>query len=247
MRKIIPFLVIAVVTLAGCKKEEVVVEPEANGAEIEMAIVQFNTTNAATGFETVFTGLEYDSTKMAQIAQAFVNPVRFLKDRSGYFFVENWNGWMLAHPINAEWIGTNRYNIQDPTGKYYVRDMINATKFSGYGIVEYVIKDPADGVNRTKTGYVNAVPSLQGFVGSGLYMTDNQLYYSPLDAKKYMVEELARSMAEGLGGVLNGFCQDTLERVDFCRRMIDHVRFFDDGSGYFFIYDLNCVNVAHGY
>ena len=247
MKHTILFIVFTIFFLTGCKKEETVCEPEANGAEIEMAIVQFNTTNAATGFETVFTGLESDSMKMAQIAQAFVNPVRFLKDRSGYFFVENWNGWMLAHPINAEWIGTNRFNIQDPTGKYYVRDMINTSKYSGYGIVEYVIKDPVDGVNRTKTGFVNAIPSMPGFVGSGLYLTGNQQYYAPLDAKKYMVEELTRSMAEGLGGVLTGFCQDTLERVDFCRRMIDHVHFFDDGSGYFFIYNLNCVNVAHGY
>jgi len=150
MKYALAFFAFTTLFLTNCKKEETICEPEANGAEIEMAIVQFNTTNVATGFETVFSGLEYDSTKMAQIAQAFVNPVRYLKDRSGYFFVENWNGWMLAHPINAEWIGTSRYNIQDPTGKYYVRDMINAKKYSGFGIVEYFITDPLDGVNRKK-------------------------------------------------------------------------------------------------
>lgn len=28
--------------------------------------------------------------------------------------------------------------------------------------------------------------------------------------------------------------------------MIDYIRFFDDQSGYFFMYDFDCVNVAHG-
>ncbi len=87
MKHTILFIAITILFLFSCKKEETVCELEANGAEIEMAIVQFNTTNAATGFETVFTGLESDSMKMAQIAQAFVNPVRFLKDRSGYFLL----------------------------------------------------------------------------------------------------------------------------------------------------------------
>lgn len=240
-------IVSMMVILAGCKKEETTCNPSPNGAEIEMDIVRFNTTNLATGFETLFSGLGCDSATRALILQDFVNPIRFLKDKSGYFFAETWHGWMMAHPINPDWVGTYRYDIQDPTGKFYVRDMINTSKYSGYGFVEYVMKDPADGLNKTKTAFVNAIPFAQGFIGSGLYARENPIYYSPLESKRYMVEELTRTMADGLGGVLNGFCSDSAERVDFCRRLIDHVRFFDNGSGYFFIYNLECRNVAHGY
>jgi len=52
-------------------------------------------------------------------------------------------------------------------------------------------------------------------------------------------------MAEGISG---GFeiIPDSMSKVEFCREFIDHIRFFDNQSGYFFIYDFSCVNVAHG-
>jgi signal transduction histidine kinase len=245
--KIYLLSLLLVFCLTGCRKETPVNEATVSEYATERAIVQFNTTNVATGFETVFSDMVTDSASMAHLAQAFVDPVAFLHDRSGYFFVETLHGWMLAHATNHEWVGLNRYDNQDPSGKYYVREMINTSKYSGYGFVEYIIKDPADNVSRKKIGFVNAVPSVPGYVGSGLYVQANPNFLTPLDSKKYMVEQLTKSMADGIGGVLTGFFHDTLEQVLYCRHMIDHVRFFDDGSGYFFIYNLNCRNVAHGY
>ncbi|NQU32606.1 MAG: cache domain-containing protein [Bacteroidetes bacterium] len=52
-------------------------------------------------------------------------------------------------------------------------------------------------------------------------------------------------MAQGLGGGKETMT-DSLDYVNLCREFIDHIRFFDDQSGYFFIYDFNCINVAHG-
>lgn len=72
------------------------------------------------------------------------------------------------------------------------------------------------------------------------------IYIPEYEAMLTIAEEATISMAEGIGGVCANFYSDTNERVQFCRKMIDHVRFFDNQSGYFFIYDFNCVNVAHG-
>jgi signal transduction histidine kinase len=35
------------------------------------------------------------------------------------------------------------------------------------------------------------------------------------------------------------------ERINFIRTAIDSVRFYDDNSGYFYVYDFECVNIAH--
>ena len=35
------------------------------------------------------------------------------------------------------------------------------------------------------------------------------------------------------------------ERINFIRTAIDSVRFYDDNSGYFYVYNFDCVNIAH--
>ena len=50
--------------------------------------------------------------------------------------------------------------------------------------------------------------------------------------------------AEGLGGVLARI-SDQGERTDEVRAFVDKVRFFQDKSGYFYVYTMDCVNVAH--
>jgi len=50
--------------------------------------------------------------------------------------------------------------------------------------------------------------------------------------------------AVGLGEMLKGV-SDENKRVDLIRRFIDPIRFFDDQTGYFYVYYYNCVNLAH--
>ncbi len=50
--------------------------------------------------------------------------------------------------------------------------------------------------------------------------------------------------AAGLGAVLRDI-PETEARLGIIRQFIDPVRFFADGSGYFYVYDFGCVNVAH--
>jgi signal transduction histidine kinase len=52
-------------------------------------------------------------------------------------------------------------------------------------------------------------------------------------------------MAGGLGGLFT-YLDDSLLSISYCRGFIDHIRFFDNQSGYFFVYDFNAVNIAHG-
>jgi signal transduction histidine kinase len=50
--------------------------------------------------------------------------------------------------------------------------------------------------------------------------------------------------AEGLGGILNNI-DDENHRIQTIRKFIDPIRFFSDVSGYFYVYDYDCVNIAH--
>jgi signal transduction histidine kinase len=50
--------------------------------------------------------------------------------------------------------------------------------------------------------------------------------------------------AVGLGEMLKNV-SDEERRVEIVRKFIDPVRFFDDQSGYFYVYYYSCVNLAH--
>jgi signal transduction histidine kinase len=49
--------------------------------------------------------------------------------------------------------------------------------------------------------------------------------------------------ARGLSGILTDL--DIKEQIQVCRKFVKPVRFFSDKSGYFYIYDMQGVNIAH--
>ncbi|VBB47387.1 putative cache sensor protein [uncultured Desulfatiglans sp.] len=50
--------------------------------------------------------------------------------------------------------------------------------------------------------------------------------------------------AEGLGALCRGQ-EDPGQRIDLIRHFIEPIRFYPDRSGYFYVYDLDCRNIAH--
>lgn len=213
-------------------------------------IININTTNFATGFQTVFSGNTSsilslnDSTEHAQFCQKVITPSRFLNNDNGYFFVESNNAWMVAHATKPELIGTYRYNTVDAKGTYYVKDMVDIIKYKGYGFVNYYFDFPESDVPTQKVAFVKAIPAAGFFIGSGFYESSNY-YYTRNSASLIIVENAVAAMAKGLGAGMEPYT-DSLDKVSLCRSFIDHIRFFDDQSGYFFIYDYNCYNIAHG-
>jgi len=240
-------LVPAFLFFVSCTKtNQYVISDWVSQYTLDRTMVEVNTTNAATGLETVFQTMVADSAGRAHLCQSFINPVRFFPDQTGYFFVESYQAWMVAHATKPELIGTCRINEQDVNGKFYVQDMVNTVLYIGYGFVEYYFANPVTGAIERKLGFVKSIPSAGFFIGSGFYGDPPGVYYEPNDARMMVAESATRTMADGIGGVFAGYYADTNDRVAFCRSVIDHVRFFDDQSGYFFMYDFNCVNVAHG-
>jgi signal transduction histidine kinase len=61
---------------------------------------------------------------------------------------------------------------------------------------------------------------------------------------KKIAQAVVHCSAIGLGEVLKQFA-DSVQKVEFIRQYIDSIRFYDDTSGYFYVYNFSCVNIAH--
>lgn len=213
---------------------------------LDKMVVETNTTNVSTGLESLFTNEVTDSTNRAQICQTFVDYARFYDDKSGYFFIETLNdAWVVAH-INHDLIGTSRIDIQDENDKYFIQEMVQTVAYSGYGYIEYYRKNPATDLSERKMSFVTSIPSAQWFIGTGFYGDPPEYYYDYHEANSIVVSEATNTMAKGIGGIINEIYPNITECVEFCRTFIDHIRFFDNGSGYFFIVDLDGICIAQG-
>jgi signal transduction histidine kinase len=200
----------------------------------------------STGIETIFSKTISDSSERANLSQVFVDAARFYDDESGYFFIETINdAWVVAH-INHDLIGTSRIDIQDDYGKYFIQDIVETVKYSGYGFVEYYRLNPSSQEYERKLSFVTSIPSAQWFIGTGFYGGPSDIYYSDQEFQKNILLEVTQTMANGISGVFEHFYEEENDRITFCQDFIDHMRFFDDGSGYFFISDMDGVTIAHG-
>ncbi len=221
------------------------VETSLSQSILDKQIVEVNTTNVSTGMQTVFETMFTDSLSRANLCQVFVDDARFYKDKSGYFFIETLNdAWVVAH-INHDIIGTSRIDVKDYNGTYFIRNMVETVMYMGYGFVEYFRKNPATDLIERKLSFVTSIKAANWFIGTGFYGDPPDIYYSLYEANTEIIKVATQTMAAGIGGVLGEVVQ-TENKVDFCRDFIDHIRFFDNGSGYFFINDFNGINIAHG-
>lgn len=235
----------SILFFSSCKKETIVNNYDmVSQYELDKAIVQTNTTNVATGLNDIFSIMITDSTERAHICQDFVNDALFYDDESGYFFIETMDdAWVVAH-VNPDLIGTCRINIQDIYGKYFIQELVSTVKYIGYGFVEYFRSNPANGETERKLSFVTGIPSAELFIGTGFYGDPPEKYYEKLEANKTITETMVKTMAKGIGGIFENYYSDSLERVEFCRNFVRHIRYCDNQSGYFFIYDFNGYNVA---
>ncbi len=221
-------------------------EPKVSQYDLDKMIVETNTTNVSTGIESIFTNGISDSITRAHFCQTFVDYARFYDDGSGYFFIETLNdAWVVAH-INHDLIGTSRIDIQDENGTYFIQNMVQTVAYSGYGFIEYYRKNPATELIDRKMSFVTSIPSADWFIGTGFYGDPPEQYYLYNEAYDLIVMESTNTMANGFGGILKEIYTNEEEGIQFCRTFVDHIRFFENSSGYFFITDMDGICIAQG-
>ncbi|WP_035571181.1 methyl-accepting chemotaxis protein [Halonatronum saccharophilum] len=92
-------------------------------------------------------------------------------DEDGYFFIYNLDGDTIALPPQPEIQGQNRWDLQDPEGKYIIREFTKTIEEEGQGFVDYGYLNPEIGEVETKFSYVKEIPGTDWYIGTGSYYT----------------------------------------------------------------------------
>ena len=106
---------------------------------------------------------------------ALIRPLRY--SGTEYFFIIDYDGLMVSHPIRPELNGTD-LRVPDAKGNNYFQDMIDVAKANpDGGYVEYewakpTAKSPDD--LSPKISFVRAIPGTEWIVGTGVYVDDLQ-------------------------------------------------------------------------
>jgi signal transduction histidine kinase len=110
-----------------------------------------------------------DTQARKEFIQKSIDSVFFYSDRSGYFYVYDFDCICIAHATDKEKPGQNLYDYQDTHGKYVIRELSAAAQ-SGGGFVEFYWHKPTTQEEFKKLGYVEPIPNTNYFIGSGVYL-----------------------------------------------------------------------------
>ena len=123
----------------------------------------------ASGLSEVLKDVKTEDKRIALI-RAFISPMRFYRDNSGYFYAYDFNGVNIVLATQKDLQGKNLYDHKDAKGKYVIRELIAAAKKGG-GFVEYYWLKPGVKDEQKKLGYVEGIPGTNYFIGTGVYLT----------------------------------------------------------------------------
>lgn len=92
---------------------------------------------------------------------------------SGYFWIDDTDGKLIAHPVAPDTEGNNRLDIKDPDGNSLVRNIINAaTKNENNGFSEYVWEKPGVEHLVVKRAYSKLFEPWGYIISTGNYIDD---------------------------------------------------------------------------
>ncbi len=86
-----------------------------------------------------------------------------------YVFLQDFSGLMLANGGNPKLPGQNHLELKDPTGKLFVKEMIELAKSKGSGWVEYSWTNPSVKKVQPKKTWVQRVEGMDMYVGCGIF------------------------------------------------------------------------------
>ena len=100
----------------------------------------------------------------------------------GYIFAFDYQGIALVHRAKPSTVGNNRYNDQDKTGRYLIRDIIEAGKAGG-GFVEYFWTNKDNSKPLPKLSYAVPIPEWQWVIGTGFMIDDIEQRAEDINSK----------------------------------------------------------------
>ena len=108
-----------------------------------------------------------DKEAIRKIVKKYSDNVRFMDDKSGYFFFFSTDGECIYHPIKNELTGTDMNASEDAKGFKFVQAFNQMAKEHGEGFVEYYWDK--DGSVQPKISYIKTIPNTNIYIGTGVY------------------------------------------------------------------------------
>jgi two-component system, NarL family, sensor kinase len=132
-----------------------------------------------------------DEEKAKREAMNLLATMNFGSD--GYFYLYEMDGRNIMHPRQPELVGKNLWSMQDPAGKYVIRELIQASRNPHGGFVRYLWRKPSTAEITPKLGYVVSLERWNWMFGSGMYLDDIDKTLAQLDSqvKASITETLA--------------------------------------------------------
>jgi methyl-accepting chemotaxis protein len=142
----------------------------AAGLSADQAVLKAVVHSAAQGLAAV--AVNKDGNCNTATIRKYVDAVRFLDDRTGYFFVYDYtNNFNVAHATQKDFPGHDKTKYQDSRGMYVIQELSKIAKNkSGGGFLVYYWNNPKTKKEEKKLGYVEVIPGTTLYVGSGIYM-----------------------------------------------------------------------------
>ncbi len=134
-----------------------------------MSLVDLPMAEVARNYELYKSGALSEDVAKSNALQAIEN---FRYDEVEYFWVNDLDGLMLMHPINAALNNTNVLEMKDPDGKFLFADMVEVVKQKGEGIVNYQWPKPGFDKPQPKVSFVKGFPEWNWVIGTGIYVDD---------------------------------------------------------------------------
>ena len=108
-------------------------------------------------------------------------PIRFLDDRSGYFFIYDLTGTRINVPPNKSLNNKNLIDLADKNGFRFVESFVKTAKAGG-GVVNYWFEREGKGV-QLKYSFVAPISGTDFLVGCGVYLDSVDSEQATLAAK----------------------------------------------------------------
>jgi len=115
------------------------------------------------------------STPLLQLQNEIVDVIEHIRDErdgTGYVFIYTFDGINIADPILKENAGKNLIDFKDPNGKTVIKDLIDISKNSDGGYVNYVWNKPTTNKLSPKVSYAISYEPWNWMIGSGIYLDD---------------------------------------------------------------------------
>ncbi|NQY53815.1 MAG: cache domain-containing protein [Campylobacteraceae bacterium] len=108
--------------------------------------------------------------ELKELIKTTVKKTRYGK--SGYFWINDFSGQMIMHPIKPSLVQKDLSNIMDENGKRIFYEFGKIAKLYGSGFIDYVWTKPGHKKSQDKISYLSTFKAYNWVVGNGEYVGD---------------------------------------------------------------------------